>query len=270
MKPIRLKEAREERGWSQARVAEALGVTTRTVRRWEQGEVKPYLFYQEQLCVSPPPMSKIQPVRRRGSMLCASSLAIVVSCWSLMMPGMPRDALAFRIGGPHSAHVLTTHQPQIAYSFAEEGAIVGPELDDADGLLLLSRYVPQLVLQDVHGARVLVNAVGGLPLALTLIGRHLASQAFTGQPRRLRTALDRLHDADRLNILCHLAAFAEVCAEYGQVEQYAQEGLALARRLGQVGEECSLLATLGRMALKVGDYQDEKSPFRPDFSLNHP
>jgi LuxR family transcriptional regulator, maltose regulon positive regulatory protein len=46
--PLRVE--RELRGWSQARVAEAIGTSTRTMVRWEQGEVLPQPFYRERLC----------------------------------------------------------------------------------------------------------------------------------------------------------------------------------------------------------------------------
>ena len=49
--------------------------------------------------------------------------------------------------------------------------------------------VAPLVQQDPEGAQTLVRRVGGLPLALTLMGKYLAAQAFTGQPRRLQAAL---------------------------------------------------------------------------------
>jgi transcriptional regulator with XRE-family HTH domain len=49
MKPHPLKVEREQRGWSQARVAEALGVSTLTVIRWEQRRAIPYPYYREQL-----------------------------------------------------------------------------------------------------------------------------------------------------------------------------------------------------------------------------
>ena len=42
---------RELRGWSQAKLAETLGTTTRSVSRWEQGLAMPYPHYREQLCV---------------------------------------------------------------------------------------------------------------------------------------------------------------------------------------------------------------------------
>jgi transcriptional regulator with XRE-family HTH domain len=45
-----LKVERELRGWSQAKVAEAVGTNVRTVIRWEQGQSVPYPYYREQLC----------------------------------------------------------------------------------------------------------------------------------------------------------------------------------------------------------------------------
>jgi len=50
MTPHPLKVERELRGWSQAKVAEAVGTNTRTVIRWEQGQTIPYPYYREQLC----------------------------------------------------------------------------------------------------------------------------------------------------------------------------------------------------------------------------
>ncbi|HWS83362.1 MAG TPA: helix-turn-helix transcriptional regulator [Ktedonobacteraceae bacterium] len=50
MNPFLLKAERKQQGWSQAKVAEALGITERTVRRWEQGLVVPYPYYRERLC----------------------------------------------------------------------------------------------------------------------------------------------------------------------------------------------------------------------------
>jgi len=46
-----LRAERRLRGWSQARLAKALGVSTRTVRRWELGQSVPYSYYQRQLAI---------------------------------------------------------------------------------------------------------------------------------------------------------------------------------------------------------------------------
>src|SRR6266571_1618001 len=50
MKSHLLKAEREQRGWSQSTIAEALGTTIRTVSRWEQGIAMPSPYYREQLC----------------------------------------------------------------------------------------------------------------------------------------------------------------------------------------------------------------------------
>ncbi|HEX6556004.1 MAG TPA: tetratricopeptide repeat protein [Ktedonobacteraceae bacterium] len=49
MHPLRAE--RELRGWSQAKVAEAVGSTPRNVSRWEQGQTLPHPYYREQLCL---------------------------------------------------------------------------------------------------------------------------------------------------------------------------------------------------------------------------
>src|SRR5690242_1322839 len=46
----RLRTVREQRGWSQAVLAEQLGTTELTVGRWERGERSPQLFYRSKLC----------------------------------------------------------------------------------------------------------------------------------------------------------------------------------------------------------------------------
>lgn len=51
MNPHPLKIERELRGWSQAKVAEAVGTNTRTVIRWEQRQTRPYPYYRERLCM---------------------------------------------------------------------------------------------------------------------------------------------------------------------------------------------------------------------------
>ncbi|GCE24110.1 helix-turn-helix domain-containing protein [Dictyobacter kobayashii] len=51
MKPNhRLRQEREARGWSQGRVAEAIGTTDRNVSRWERGASSPYPYFRERLC----------------------------------------------------------------------------------------------------------------------------------------------------------------------------------------------------------------------------
>ncbi len=324
-----LKYERELRGWSQAKVAEEVGTTVRTVSRWEHGLTLPYPYFREQLCalfgknavelglvaeneqepseemrasISSLPLTETQtahiydstiPVALVGSGLVGreallaqlkellytggksaltaamnglpgvgkTALAVALATdpevqayfsdgiiwvglgtqpnvlsllahWGMLL-GVParsiedasrweawgkalpeafgtrrmlliiddawkiEDALAFQVGGPNCAHLLTTRIPQVAFAFARERVIEVPQLNAADGLALLARFVPEIVALEAENARTLVRSVGALPLALTLMSKYLAAQAFTKQTRRLHTAITQLHDAEQ-------------------------------------------------------------------------
>ena len=119
-------------------------------------------------------------------------LLVIDDAWSV------KHALALQIGGPRCAHLLTTRSPRVgsAFALAQQRTIIVPELQETYGLALLARYVPQLVQEGPKDARLLVRAVGSLPLALTLMGKYLATQIATGQPRRLQSALARLQNTE--------------------------------------------------------------------------
>ncbi len=319
--PSPLKLERELRGWSQARVAEELHVTSRTIARWEQGLAIPYPYYRERLCAifekniyelglaaatevdeqqvtvpfTQPPflfdpiipeapgnansllgrdglLAQIKHRLLRGTNLALTALnglpgigktalAIALATdpqiqayyhngilwaglgphpqvlsqltrWGALLGIRPDDvehatsleswgrtlsatidsrrmliiiddawsaeeALLLRIGGSNCAHLVTTRSPQVAFAFAQEGTMMIPELEEAAGLALLTRFMPQFVAQDVETATELVRAVGNLPLAIKLMGHYLASQAFSGQPRRLHTAIAALQNVQR-------------------------------------------------------------------------
>ena len=117
-------------------------------------------------------------------------LLVIDDAWEIA------DALAFLIGGPYCSHLVTTRFPEIARRFAFDGTISVCELGDTDGRLLLMRLAPDVVQAESQEAQALVSTVGGLPLALTLLGNFLRVQAHSGQPRRIRAALERLRHAD--------------------------------------------------------------------------
>lgn len=105
-------------------------------------------------------------------------------------------ALAFRVGGPHCAQILTTRFPVIARYFAPEATTTVEELAVEDGVDLLARLVPDIAASEPVEARALVRAVGGLPLALTILGRVLYAETHDHQPRRVHAALARLLRAE--------------------------------------------------------------------------
>lgn len=118
-------------------------------------------------------------------------LLIIDDAWSA------EDALVLQVGGAYCAHILTTRHPQVAFAFAQKGAILVSELEEADALALLARFIPPLAQQTTEDVLTLVRAAAGLPLALTLMGKYLARQAFTGQPRRLQSAITRLQAVEQ-------------------------------------------------------------------------
>lgn len=85
-------------------------------------------------------------------------------------------AKLLRCGGPGCAHLLTTRDKAIARGFA--GSASASELgtlDDDRAGELLRALAPEAWDADPDGARGLLAAVGGLPLAIGLIGGYLAA-----------------------------------------------------------------------------------------------
>ncbi|WIG61924.1 MAG: hypothetical protein OJF49_004673 [Ktedonobacterales bacterium] len=117
-------------------------------------------------------------------------LFIVDDVWSI------EDALRFRVGGQHCAHLITTRMPEIATRFAGPLAVTLREISAEDGVSLVQGLAPDVANAAPEAIRELVTSVGGLPLALTLIARHLSVQAQSGQPRRVRSALERMRRAE--------------------------------------------------------------------------
>jgi transcriptional regulator with XRE-family HTH domain/tetratricopeptide (TPR) repeat protein len=109
------------------------------------------------------------------------------------------SALPFKVGGSNCVLLATTRFPGIALGIARDGVHAVHELNTDDGLALLTQLAPEVVTHDTGTAESLVQEVGGLPLALTLMGKYLQTQAHSGQPRRLQAALTRLrHVPQRL------------------------------------------------------------------------
>ncbi|MDQ2714896.1 MAG: tetratricopeptide repeat protein [Chloroflexota bacterium] len=117
-------------------------------------------------------------------------LLIIDDAWSI------EAALACKVGGPNSVCVLTTRFPELAFQFAQEHATPVHELSAADSMAFLAQLAPEITARETEDTRELVESVGGLPLALTLIGKYLQTQLYSGQPRRLRVALSRLRSAN--------------------------------------------------------------------------
>lgn len=113
-------------------------------------------------------------------------LLIIDDAWEI------EAALAFKVGGPNCAHLVTTRLANVALDFAGEKVSVIRELDLAQGLNLLAQLSPRVVEAEPGEAQILVQSVGGLPLALILMGSYLRKQSYSAQTRRLHEAMTRL------------------------------------------------------------------------------
>ncbi|GCE12940.1 tetratricopeptide repeat protein [Tengunoibacter tsumagoiensis] len=102
------------------------------------------------------------------------------------------DALSFRLGGPQCCYLITTRFPALAHAFAHEHVVPVHELPLEESLAFLYYLAPLLTEEHRIAIEEIIQSVGGLPLALQLIGHYLDIQARSGQPRRVFTALQTL------------------------------------------------------------------------------
>jgi tetratricopeptide (TPR) repeat protein len=122
----------------------------------------------------------------QGAIRARRMLLVLDDAWA------PAEARALQLGGDGSAHLTTTRSPALAGELAGAAAVVLPELDAAAGRAVLAHFVPGVVMETPEAADRLVQAVGGLPLALVLMGRHLRKEGRLGLPRRMQSALQTL------------------------------------------------------------------------------
>lgn len=146
-------------------------------------------------------------------------LIVLDDAWSL------NDALTCMIGN-ECAYVLTTRFPQLALMFAPTQAIRLGELDQQESLCLLRHLAPTALAWEPFLVGSIVRAIGGLPLALILLGRALYLQAQTGQPRRLRKLLMNLHDMRQLLLLTEPQAILEGPSAHSDLSVSLQTAIA--------------------------------------------
>ena len=113
-----------------------------------------------------------------------SILLVLDDVWKL------EDALALHVGGHNCAYLLTTRFPAIAIHLTVENAMMIEELNEEQSIHLLRMLAPEVVDREETKVHELVHTVGGLPLALTLLGNYLRKQAYSA--RRTSAALERL------------------------------------------------------------------------------
>jgi len=136
-------------------------------------------------------------------------LFIIDNVWQLA------DAMVLlHAGGPYCTYLVTTRFLNVALYTAGERLITVPALTGEHGLQVLERLAPAVVKAETECAQRLVHLVGGLPLALVLIGQYLRLEAHHCQPRRLHLALAWLYQPEnRLQLEQPLVALARSAPE---------------------------------------------------------
>jgi transcriptional regulator with XRE-family HTH domain len=104
------------------------------------------------------------------------------------------NALPFLIGSPAVTYILTTRLPKVAFALTSQPPYIVPPLSFEASHQLLTTLIPALEAIDSTLQQEIVTFTGGLPLALTLIGKYLAFHSYGGQLRRLENALTQLID----------------------------------------------------------------------------
>lgn len=103
----------------------------------------------------------------------------------------------FLLGGANCAYVITSRQKAVLEGFGVEPELV-EELTVPEGTALLTEIAPYAAKHRPGQIRHLVGLVGGLPLALTLIGGYLRDASVLEQLSVVDQALDHLQQIENL------------------------------------------------------------------------
>lgn len=160
-------------------------------------------------------------------------LLIIDDAWQI------EEALAFKIGGANCAYLLTTRLAEVALDFTNGQSTTVHELNHEDATRLLDQIAPSAARTAPQEIQKLIPSLGGLPLALILIGRYLEKQSYRTQFRRLQEALsdlaqpgvrlkisqpasplDRLHSNPRLDTPLSLQTMICLSTEILDAEAY--------------------------------------------------
>ncbi|GCE29450.1 hypothetical protein KDA_49340 [Dictyobacter alpinus] len=104
------------------------------------------------------------------------------------------DFQTLQVGGVNCTYLVTTRLPRLAAQLGEQNTFHVPELEKIEGTTLLARFLSHLAEWKPQAIESLVQEVGGLPLALTLIGKSLFASDQSEDLERIQASLQRLQD----------------------------------------------------------------------------
>jgi len=146
------------------------------------------------LGVSESDLQRARTVKERARLIHSAiglkqMLLVVNDAWTV------EDALAFKIGGPNCAHIVTSRLPAVAESFAGPNTILVPELNDKHARELLRQVAGDLPGDLEDNIQILLDKLGGLPFSVLLLGTYLRGEWRHGDSARLERALAAAFDS---------------------------------------------------------------------------
>jgi tetratricopeptide (TPR) repeat protein/transcriptional regulator with XRE-family HTH domain len=122
-------------------------------------------------------------VRNTGQRL----LLVIDDIWDV------EQARHLLIGGAQCVYLMTTHlEKQLDRLAQQENVFHVGELNSRHGVTLLEEFVPEFVHEKPEEARKLVEVVGGLPLALTIMGKYLQWEMYGQRSLQIQQLLETL------------------------------------------------------------------------------
>ncbi|GAC1402069.1 MAG: hypothetical protein NVS4B12_12650 [Ktedonobacteraceae bacterium] len=179
-----------------------------------------------------------------------SMLIVIDDVWDVV------TAIILQVGGPSCTYLITTRQVHVALQWAGKATMTIHELSTDEGVTLLTHIAP-VCKRVTHDAHTLAQSVGGLPLALILMGRYIRAETHNKHERRLSHALERLHSTEeRLRLTQPLDPTEGISSIYERTTFSLQAVIAASdQHLSQ--EARSALRTLAVFPPKPNMFQEE-------------
>lgn len=99
------------------------------------------------------------------------------------------------LGGPKCCHVVASSFSDLLLQLWPARSVSLPPLTPEASRKLIESLAPEVSRLDAETLDEIIAWCGGLPLALMVVGRHLARALRSNQQRRIETALGRLREA---------------------------------------------------------------------------
>lgn len=116
-------------------------------------------------------------------------LIVIDDAWDI------ETANYLRCGSTKCCHLLTTRDNWIGRTFANSDSIyVLPEMNDDEAHQVLFKLAPEVCETDQDKVRTLIGYVGGLPLALRLLGGYLSAPQHSMFPNLSQQSLNEMMD----------------------------------------------------------------------------